>query len=41
MKAFITGVALLVVVSVVAWLALDSLEEPSSTVYRIQDNVRL
>ena len=41
MKAFLTGMVLLVAISVAAWLALDSLERPSSEVYQVEDNVRL
>jgi hypothetical protein len=41
MKAFISGMVLLVAISVVAWLALDSFAEPSADAYKIQENVRL
>ena len=41
MKAFLTGMVLLVAVSVVSWLALDSLERPSSQAFQVDDSVRL
>jgi hypothetical protein len=41
MKAFLAGMVLLVAVSVVAWLALDSLERSSSQAFHIDESVRL
>jgi hypothetical protein len=41
MRAFLTGVGLVVAISVVAWLALGSLQEPSAAAYQIPANVRL
>ena len=41
MKAFLTGVVFMVVVSVMAWVALGSMQEPSADAYQIQGNVRL
>ena len=41
MRAFLTGMALLVAISVGAWLALDSIERPSSEVFQVDENVRL
>ncbi len=41
MKAFVTGMILLVAISVAAWLALDRLERPSSEAFQIESSVRL
>jgi hypothetical protein len=41
MRAFLTGMVVLVAISVAAWLALDSLERPSSEAFQVEDNVRL
>ena len=41
MKAFVTGMGLLVAISVAAWLALDSIERSSSEAFQIESSVRL
>jgi hypothetical protein len=41
MKAFISGMVLLVAISVVALPSPDSFAEPSADAYKIQENVRL
>jgi hypothetical protein len=41
MRAFLTGVALMVAISVAAWLALESFERPSSEVFQVDESVRL
>jgi hypothetical protein len=41
MRAFLAGVAMLVAISVAAWLALESFERPSSEVFQVDESVRL
>ena len=41
MKAFVASMFLLLVISVAAWLMLDSFKESSSEAFHIEDNVRL
>lgn len=41
MNAFLTSLVLLTAISVGAWLALESVERPSSEAFKIEDSVRL